>query len=142
LDAPEHLHRDIRRRNELVRNLFDEHKIAGWLTSVENRGELEVCLFDRQSNANQLRLADTVDRENAEYFRDSPDRMTISPACAFYDRTREKFSARAPLPAGDGDHYTGYRRKMDGWIQDAVRNGMNITEAEHDHLNLRTKLSI
>ncbi len=135
-------HSDINRRNKLVKKLFDEYNISGWLTSLENKVELEVCLFDKQANTNQLQLVDTVDSKNKNYFKDSLDRIKIFPTRNFYDKTNNKFNEHVPFLAKEEDHYTKYKRMMNAWIKDEVSKGMGEVEAKHYFLNLRTKLKI
>ena len=68
------------RRNKLIRKLFDYYKISGWLTSLEDKSAIEVCLFDKQANLKQLKLIDIVDKENKIYFKDSLYRIKIFPS--------------------------------------------------------------
>jgi hypothetical protein len=133
---------DINRRNKLVQKLFDEFKISGWLTSLENRVEIEVCLFDKQANTNQLQLFDTVDNKNKNYFKDSLDRIKILPTKTFYDKTNQKLLEHTNFLSADNEHYKSYKRNINAWIKHEVQNGMNKVEAKHYFLNLRTKLKI
>jgi uncharacterized protein with ATP-grasp and redox domains len=125
-----------------VKKLFNKYKISGWLTSLENKVEIEVCLFDKQANENQLQLIDTVDRQSKKYIKDSLDRIRILPSQTFYDHTNHKLSEQVSILTGENDHYKRYKKMINEWIKTDVQNGMDKVEAKHYHLNLRTKLKV
>jgi hypothetical protein len=133
---------DKNRRDELVRKLYDEYKISGWLSSLENRVEMEVCLFDKHANTSQLTLVDTVNKNDKRYVKDSLDRIKIYPSKHFYELTKKKLSEREPLLPDERDHYKRYKKMMYASIKEEVQNGMDKAEAKHYHFNLRTKLEI
>ncbi len=135
-------HWDINRRNKLGQKLFDEYKISGWLTSLENRVEMEVCLFDKQANENQLQLLGTENAKGNNFYVDSLARIRIIPSSNFYKQTNQKLSERAPILTDEKDHYKRYERMMNAWIQDEIQNGKCEAEAKHYHFNLRTKLKV
>ena len=135
-------HRDINRRNKLVRKLYDEYTISGWLSSIENKVEMEVCLFDKHANAGQLILVDITNRNDKDYFKDSLDRIRIVPSNKFYEQTHKKLSKRESILKGEKDHYKQYKKMQDAWIREDVNNGHDKVEAKHYHLSLRTKLKI
>jgi hypothetical protein len=134
--------KDINKRNKLVRKLFDEHQISGWLTSVENKVELEVCLFDTQSNTNQLEFLETVDRKSKKYLKDSLESISIYPANSFYERTNQELLKYSPLLSDNEDHYQSYEIRINAWIDYDVKKGMDKVEARQHYINLRTKLKI
>jgi len=78
--------REINRRNRLVGKLFEKYKTPGWLTSLENKVEIKVCLFEKDANAKQFQLVDTVKRKNKSCIKDSLDRITIFPSNIFMIR--------------------------------------------------------
>ena len=135
-------HWDKNRRDQLVRKLYDEYNISGWLSSLENKVEMEVCLFDKQANASQLILIDTINKKDKTYFKDSLDSIRILPSKLFYEATNKKLSEREPMLTDEGDHYKKYSGMMKNWIKVEVQNGMEKVEAQHYHFNLRTKLKI
>ena len=135
-------HRDINRRNKLVRKLYDEYTISGWLSSIENKVEMEVCLFDTHANAGQLILVDITNRNEKNYFKDSLKRIKILPSNKFYEQTHKKLSERESILKGEKDHYKQYKKTQDAWIREDVNNGHDKVEAKHFHLSLRTKLKI
>jgi hypothetical protein len=142
LDDLDIKHKDISRRNKLVRKLYDEYQISGWLTSLENKVELEVCLFDKQANTNHLELLETVHGKNKKYFKDSLEIISIYPINSFYDKTNQQLLKQSNILSGENNQYESYKRMISTWIKDEVQNGMNEVEATHYFLNLRTKLKI
>ena len=83
-------YRDKNRRDKLVRKLYDEYKISGWLTSIENKVEMEVCLFDKHTNASQLILEDITDGKDTIYFKDSLVSIKIFPFQDFFEQIQDK----------------------------------------------------
>ena len=135
-------HNDINRRNKLARKLFDEYKTSGWLTSLENRVELEICLFNKQSNANHLKIIDIVDSKNKTYFKDSLDRIKIFPSSTFYKKINQTLLPKSGIHPEEKDHAKSYQEKMKNWIKLEIQNGIDRLEAKHHLFNLRTKLKI
>jgi hypothetical protein len=134
--------RDKNRRDKLVRKLYDAHNIFGWLSSIENKVEMEVCLFDKHANASQLILVDTINKKDKNYFKDSLDRIRIFPSKLFYEVTNKKLSEKEPILSDERNHHKRYDKMMKNWIKEEVQNGMGKAEALHYHFNLRTKLKI
>lgn len=135
-------HWDKNRRDKLVRKLYDTYNISGWLSSLENKVEIEVCLFDKHANASQLILVDTINKKDKRYFRDSLDSIRILPSKHFYEATHKKLSEQGSILTDEKDHYKRYDRMMKNWIKEDVQTGMEKVEAQHYHFNLRIKLKI
>lgn len=135
-------HWDINRRNNLVRKLYDEYTISGWLSSIENKVELEVCLFDKHANASQIILVGTTYSNDQKYFKDSLERIRIFPTKKFYEATKMNLSEREPIFTDEKDHYKRYKMTQDAWVREEVKNGLNKIESKHFHFSLRTKLKI
>lgn len=135
-------HWDKNRRDKLVRKLYDEYKISGWLSSLENKVEMEVCLFDKHVNARQLILIDTINRKDKKYFKDSLNRIRILPSKNFYEKSNKKLSESDPILTDEKDHYKRYKKMRNALIREEVQNGMDTVEAKQYHHNLRTKLRI
>jgi hypothetical protein len=135
-------HWDKNRRDQLVRKLYDAYNISGWLSSLENKVEMEVCLFDKHANTSQLILVDTINKNDKTYFKDSLDSIRILPSKHFYEATNKKLSEREPIITNERDHYKKYSGMMKNWIKVEVQNGMEKVEAQHYHFNLRIKLKI
>ena len=129
-------------RDKLVRKLYDAHNIFGWLSSIENKVEMEVCLFDKHANASQLILVDTINKKDKNYFKDSLDRIRIFPSKLFYEVTNKKLGEKEPILGDERNHHKRYNKMMKNWIKEEVQNGMGKAEAVHYHFNLRTKLKI
>jgi hypothetical protein len=134
--------KNINRRNKLTRKLFDEYNTLGWLTSLENRVELEICLFDKQANANHLKLIDIVDSKNKTYYKDSLDRIKIFPSSTFYKKINQTLLPKSSIHPKEKDHSKSYQEKMKIWIKIEMQNGKNRLEAKHDLFNLRAKLKL
>jgi hypothetical protein len=135
-------HWDKNRRDQLVRKLYDAYNISGWLSSLENKVEMEVCLFDKHANTSQLILVDTIHKNDKTYFKDSLDSIRILPSKLFYEATNKKLKEREPMLTDEEDHYKKYSGMMKNWIKVEVKNGMEKVEAQHYHFNLRIKLKI
>ena len=135
-------HWDKNRRDKLVRKLYDAYNISGWLSSLENKVEMEICLFDEHANTSQLIFVDTINKNDRRYFRDSLDSMSILPSKHFYEETNKNFSEQGPILTDVSDHCKRYDRMMKNWIKEDVQNGMERVEAQHYHFNLRVKLKI
>jgi hypothetical protein len=134
-------HWDINRRNKLVRMLFDNYKISGWFTSLENKVELEVCLFDKQANSNQLLLIDICEK-NKKYIKDSLQRIKVFTSISFYKQTSVELNRIAPILTDDKDHYKRYKKYVNSSINYYVEEGLTKVKAKHLIFNLRTKLKI
>ena len=135
-------HWDKNRRDKLVRKLYDAYNISGWLSSIENKVEMEVCLFDKHANASQLILVETIDKKDQSYFKDSLDCIRILPSKLFCEATNKNLSEQGLILTDERDHFKSYDRMMKNWIKEEVQNGMEKAEAKHYHFNLRTKLKI
>jgi len=122
----------ITKREKLVKHLV-EHEISGWLTSLENRVELEICLFNQQKKK-QLQLIDTIDISSTKYFKNSLENIKIYPSDTFYEKTKHQLNSQT--------NFAAYHKKVKAWINDEIHNGMDKNEAAHYYMNLRTKLKI
>ncbi len=128
-------HWDIVRRNKLVRKLFDDYKISGWLTSLENKVELEICLFDKQANSKQLAFVETSDRNKKINLKDSLEKIKLFPTKNFYIKTTEQLNQHAST-------LTDHKKFINAGVKDYIKLGMTRTEAKHHLFDLRTKLKI
>ena len=135
-------HWNIARRNKLVRKLFDDYKISGWLTSLENKVELEICLFDNQANSKQLAFVQTSDRNKKINLKDSLEKIKIFPTKNFYVRTTEQLNQQASTQTDKKDTYKQHKLFINAGIKDYLKLGMTRTEAKHHQFDLRTKLKI
>ena len=135
-------HRDINRRNKLINELFIAHKIQGWLTSLEGRIDIEVCLFDKNTNTKQLKLIETVKEKNEKYLKDSLQKIKIYPSSTFFAKTEEKLNGHNSYTSNRQNSYKQYRRFINASIKEYVALGMTKNLAKHYMFDLRTKLKI
>lgn len=138
LDDLDIKHWNIERRDKLVRELFDKYCINGWLTSIEGKIELEVCLFDRQENSKQLELIDFNDRKNKKYFKDSLEKIKIFPTKEFYDKSSEQFRKYSLTKK----NYENYKISFYSDINEIETNRNGRLKLIHEKNNLRMKLKI
>lgn len=103
---------------------------------------MEICLFDKQANANHLELIDIVDSKNKTYFKDSLDRIKILPSSTFYKKTNQTLLPKSGIHLDEKAHSKSYQEKMKNWIKIEMQNGIDRLEAKHYLFNLRTKLKI
>jgi hypothetical protein len=130
-------HHDILRRNKFVKKLFDEYGISGWFTSLENNGEVEICLFDAQSNSKQLILVDEIfDGEKKIYYKDSLQKLKLFPTKYFFEKTEEKIKHEYR------NTYKLYKQMMNSRIKEDIENGGERLHVQHSCNTLRTKLKI
>jgi hypothetical protein len=135
-------HRNSDRLNKLVHELFVGHEISGWLSSIEGKVEMEVCLFDKETNESHLQLLTIVDRNDVSHFKDSLNSIHVFPSPSFYDRSIQKFIERGSVFSNSQDTYKVYKSTMNAWIHEEVQMGMDWNVARHFHFNLRLKLKI
>ena len=135
-------HRDVTRTKKLVARLFNEYKCGGWLTSVEDKVELEVCLFNEQANEEQLVFVNTSNRNNETYFEDSLNRLNIFPAAEFYENTIRKFNIQSTSFETEREFYQRYIKTQRAWIKQEAKSDNEKTELKHFYSNLRTKLKV
>lgn len=135
-------HENLERRNKIARALFDNYKISGWLSSLENNMEIEICLFDKFANHNQIAQIDISDRANDFYFKDSLFNIEIFAPDIFYEKTLKKLNQQSPLLKGKSEHFRRYEKWMNELIDDDMQNGQDREKSRHYHNNLRMKLKI
>lgn len=134
--------RQIDKRDKIVRILYEEHNISGWFSSLEDKVDLEVCLFDKQANENQLQLIDTVHKKDKKYIKDSLAEINIFPTDTFYEKTAQEL-VRANLQSPRSKlSYDQYERMINASIIEDVKNGTDKLEAEHYYMTMRTRLKI
>lgn len=133
-------HWDIEIRNKLVHKLYNDFQISGWLSSLENKVEMEICLFNKQANSIQLILEKTSEKNNKEYYKDSLQRLKIFPSNSFVEQTSNclnEFTNRE-------EAYKDHKKQMSRMIKfyATADYDMNKNEAKHYLYDLRTKLKI
>ncbi len=136
-------HFDHERRDKLVNKLFQEHKISGWLSSLEDRIEIEVCLFNSENIASLIEHVDTTNGDNESYFKDSLEGIHVNPPQSFFTTTEGILEKKAPCRNKGENQFLRYQRWMEGVIQDEMKQ-YNLSEenVRHYYYNLRMKLEI
>ncbi len=134
--------RDINRRNKFVRKLFDDYQILGWFTSVENNSFIEVCLFDKHTNSERIRLIGITNRADKQYYKDSLQKLQFFLPQSFYDRTLKELNKHSTFPTDREGTYKKHKRYVNAWIKDYVETGISKNEAKHKMISLRTQLKI
>jgi hypothetical protein len=135
-------HWDINTRNKFVRKLFDDYQILGWFTSVENNSFNEVCLFDKQTNSERIKLIGITNRSDKQYYKDSLQKLKFFLPQSFYDRTLNELNKHSTFPTDREGTYKKHKRYVNAWIKDYVEKGMSKNEAKHEMISLRTQLKI
>jgi hypothetical protein len=133
-------HWDLEIRNKLVHKLYSEFQISGWLSSLENRVEMEICLFNKQANSIQLILDSTSEKGNKEYYKDSLQKIKIYTPNSFIEKTSinlNEFTSREKAYNNHKKHITSL---IDFYVTEDYK--MNKNEARHYLYDLRTKLKI
>jgi hypothetical protein len=102
--------RDNNIRDKLVQKLFEEHAISGWFTSIENKVELEVCLFDTKANSVQLQLLETIHKKDKKYIKDSVEKIKIFPPKSFYENSKQQMIDQVPGITNEKDYYGIYKK--------------------------------
>lgn len=127
-------HRDQHKRSKLIDKLKDKN-IIGWLSSLEGKVDLEICLFPEKEELNKLIELETVidiDSNKFDYLN-ALDRIDINPGDQFFTQTKDKLKASP---------FEDYADLVAEWSNDEIKRGHTLEEARHYHLNLRTKLKI
>jgi hypothetical protein len=135
-------HWDLIRRDKLVRKLFDDYKISGWLTSFENNTFNEVCLFDKQANSKQIKLIETSNRKDDKYFKDSLKRIKIFPSQTFYEQTKKELNKHSTFIIDDTNSFKKHKRYISANIKYYLEQGMTLNEARHEMYDLRLNLKV
>ena len=131
IDDLEIKHRDHQKRDKLISRL-KENGVIGWLSSLENKIELELCLFpDKDAFSTTVELFDIIDDGDNQYkYLNALDKIDVVPSLKFFKRTKQNLKGR-PFPE--------YAK----WLaEDPETRGLTKEQARNHHLNLRTKLKI
>ncbi|TXB66205.1 hypothetical protein FRY74_06425 [Vicingus serpentipes] len=127
-------HFDHQKRDKLIEKLKEEN-IIGWVSSLEDKVDLEVCLFPDGQELNRLiELEKVIDKDNDEYeYLNALDTIDIYPSGRFFSQTKDKLT---------DSPYKDYEKMVASWTEDEIKQGLTAEQAGHYHLNLRTKLKI
>jgi hypothetical protein len=127
-------HQDLKKRDKFIDKLKAEN-IFGWLSSIEDKVELEVCLFHDSQELDQLiQLEKVIDKANYEFdYINALDSIDIYPSEQFYSQTNDKLN---------DNQFIDYAKMVAAWTELEIKQGLTEEQARHYHLNLRTKLKI
>mgnify|MGYP006109312005 FL=1 len=127
-------HRDLNKRDKFI-NKLKKQNIIGWLSSLEGRVDLEICLFpDNQEFDKVIALETVIDHDNKEFdYINALDRIDIYPSKQFFTQTAAQLNERP---------FATYAKMAAAWKEDEMKKGLTDEQARQYHLNLRTKLTI
>ena len=127
-------HRDHHKRDKLIDKLKNEN-IMGWLSSLEGKVDLEICLFPDKRVFDQLMELETViDKGNDKFdYLNALDGIDLNPSEQFFTQTKDNLK---------GSPFADYATMVAAWSEDEIKQGLTPEEARHYHLNLRTKFKI
>lgn len=125
---------DHQKRKHLIDKLKKEN-IIGWISSLEDKVDLEICLFPKRQELDRLiELEKVIDKESDEFDHlNALDAINIHPSGQFFSRTKDKLI---------DSPYKNYEKMVAAWKKDEIKQGLTENQARHYHLNLRTKLKI
>jgi hypothetical protein len=119
-------HYDKQKLARLISKMKEEN-IRGWFSSIQDKVEPEICLFDKS----QIQLIETIDSTEKYMCYNSLKKLKLFPANSFYENSKE---------------YTkDYKTHLEWYnytIRTAPDNGQNRKEARYEWFNLRLKLKI
>ena len=112
-----------------------EESLKGWLTSEEDRVDLEICLFPEKSEFHRIvKYENDVYRNDKQYDYDNAlERIEIFPGKQFNVQSTKNM-VHSP--------FKDYRRRIKSLIVEKKRNGFSEREAFLYYLDLRLKLEI
>lgn len=132
---------DWRRRSEFASFLFNKRKVVGWFCSIENKDDVELCLFNKNHYLGLVELVEELQNE-PEYYVDALRKIMVRPSQPFYDRSAPFIKKTWEYSARELNQYRQYRKSYDHCVSDYVRNGGTREDGEDMYYNLRVKLKI
>ena len=127
--------------SKLVSNLKQD-KVSGWLTSYEDKQEVEVCIIDKQISLASLFFVENSDIRNSKYFKDSLLKIKLFPSACFYDLSKSKIAQNSTDRQYSRNLYIKYKNSICLHIKEEISNGANKIQSIHEYYNLRLKLKI
>lgn len=133
--------RDFNRRYKFINKLYKIHEINGWFSSLEDSVPVEVCLFDKIANSQQLKLLE-IASDGTKYFKESLKRIKVYPTEKFYSSTFQKLDEMYPSSHSKADYLRIHQKSRSAWIKDDIDNGIPRIVSLHNTYDLRCKLKI
>lgn len=131
----------VHRRIPFVKCLFGKHNLAGWLSSIEDTEDTEVCLFDNQNIGNLVELVAT-ENDPEKYREDSLKKLKLYPSKDFFLATQDSISKSKGVQDDQKKQYENYKKRIEVSIKEGIEAGSNRTEMKRYYYNLRFKLKI
>lgn len=134
-------HWNIERRDKLVKKLHNEHQVNGWLTSVENHHELEICLFGEQTCSQTIKFIDVFNDGN-KYYKDSLRHIDVFPTASFFETSYEEIRSNNYYNVDKIEMFRKYKRIINYNIREESRTDDERKKNREWWSNLRLKLKI
>jgi len=83
-------HFNIKRRDKFINKLYKKYGILGWLSSIEDKIDVEVCLFAQNENNSLIQLMDKKSDLTDEYKYDSLRKFKLYPSESFYEKSNKR----------------------------------------------------
>ncbi|MES1182012.1 MAG: hypothetical protein ABUL44_04365, partial [Flavobacterium sp.] len=119
-------HFDKKKLAKLIAKMKEE-KIKGWFSSIEDKVESEICLFDRA----EVQMIETIDSPKQYICYNSLKKLKLFPSASFYKNSKEYAS-----------DYKSHMKWYNYTIKNAPEYGQTPEEARYEWFNLRLKLKI
>lgn len=119
-------HYDKKKLQRLI-NKMKEENIKGWFSSIEDKVEPEICLFNKE----KIQLIETIDSPQKYILYNALKKMRLMPANNFYENSKE-------FTADFKTHLKWYNYT----ISTAPEYVQQPEEARYEYFNLRLKLKI
>lgn len=123
---------DITIRKPFISTVMQDYTIHGWVTSVEDKIEVEICLFDLNFCKENLELIESSINQDSKYIKDSLKKITICPAESFYEKTNQNLKS----------NYSAHKKAIQSWIKDEAKTQNEKETLQHYCFDLRLKLKI
>lgn len=134
-------HWNVERRDKFARKLHAEHHVPGWLTSLENHHELEICLFDNECSARDLKFI-CLSNDDCKYYKDSLKRLNIFPPKSFFETTYKVIRSNSYYSGDKTEIFRKYKRIVNYNIREESRTEDDCKKNREWWSNLRLKLRI
>lgn len=133
---------DVRRREPFTKKLYSEFNVCGWLSSIENRDHLEVCIFNKEFIKDNLELINIIKNSDG-YKKDSLRKIKIFPTASFFEKSRIVILRHYTTHYNDDrPPYKLQLSRIRSYIKHDVENGGTESDAKEYYYDLRTKLKI
>ncbi len=77
-----------------------------------------MCLFDKQTNSEQIKLIGITNRTNKQYYKDSLQKLKFFLSQSFYDRTLKELNKHSTFPTDREGTYKKHKRYVNACIKD------------------------